>query len=106
MMLRCDREYLLVGALIYRKPLRSITNRLEPRNKRIVRLDGSLYRNNDSTHRPFPGGGRGVCTGPDLRKEKRKIRQKRLLFSQSKTVKNVNCEPQNQPDNHSNDERN
>jgi hypothetical protein len=45
MMLRCDREYLLVGALIYRKPLRSITNRLERGDQCVVRFDGSLYRN-------------------------------------------------------------
>ena len=44
-MLRCDREYLLVGALIYRKPLRSITNRLERGDQCVVRFDGSLYRN-------------------------------------------------------------
>src|SRR5207245_2769915 len=33
---------------------------------------------NDSTHRPFPGGGRGVCTGPDFKKIK--IQQKDLLL--------------------------
>jgi hypothetical protein len=44
MMLRCDRKYLLVGALIYRKPLSAIANRLKPRNKHIVRLNRSLYR--------------------------------------------------------------
>jgi hypothetical protein len=38
-------EYQLVGALIYRKPLSAITNRLEPRNKRIVRFNRSGYRN-------------------------------------------------------------
>jgi hypothetical protein len=31
--------------LIYRKPLGSIANRLEPRNKRIVRLYRGLNRN-------------------------------------------------------------
>src|SRR6266481_3528872 len=38
----CDViEYLLVGALIYRKPLRSITNRLGPPNKGIVCFETS-----------------------------------------------------------------
>jgi hypothetical protein len=30
--------------LIYRKPLRSITNRLKLRDESVVRLDRSLYR--------------------------------------------------------------
>jgi hypothetical protein len=43
MMLRCDR-ILLVGALIYRKSLSAITNRLEPLDKGVIRFNRSLYR--------------------------------------------------------------
>jgi hypothetical protein len=38
-------EYLLVGALIYRKPLSSIAYLLKLRDEIIVRLDRSRYGN-------------------------------------------------------------
>jgi hypothetical protein len=69
MMLRCDR--LSASRCLYRKPLRSITNRLERGDKHVVRLNCQLYRilvglaDSDSLdHPPIPGGGVGVCTGP------------------------------------------
>ncbi len=73
-------EYLLAGALTYRTPLSAITNRLEPRNKRIVRLDRGLNRNivrrSEANGRlddrpPLSGGGGGYAPDPASQNQKK-----------------------------------